>query len=918
MNKLFKKIGAVLVGTAMMVGAGAAVGASLKAPDEIKAAYDTGTSVTYSYSTSGAHSNGVNTWTASHLTITQAVGTGQTDPNSSYLSNPRWYSGNIVTITPKSGYLINGLQITATSTNYASTLSNSTWGNASASANDTTVTVTAADPSAAITVSLSGQSRLGTSLTYWYSEAAAFGTLESIEVLTLPTKLTYDLGDTFSSSGLTLTATDTESHTRTVDSGFSTNYDSHTFVEADAGTKTVTVTYNDKETTFDILVLNAPLKNTTFNACDRNGLGGAIKTNYEITEASTYKWVLSSTEYYSSNIVLGDYSSTNGLWDSFKANDCFAGLAASMESLSINGAKAFAAYTKNFGVVNPTKVSFSIAGGSDHNKTLYILGTDNGGVSWKKCASSSVSGTASGSVEWIVGDVSFAADTPVMFAIVFTAGNVSNPQIKGISYKLYGSSLSTDVSWKAIRVEASAPVDSIPLGETLQLSSTLYPSFAVDTVSWSSSSEEIATVSDSGLVSAVAEGNVVITAATSQGKTDTVELSITGARVYVTGVSISEGASASVAVNRTLQLHAVVTPDNATTNTVTWTSSDEDVATVSGTGLVTPITQGTVTITVTCDGETSGGENPSASCVVTVGPSEYSNVASSVLVSGKKYKIVAPVKSGNTVTNYYLKSNGSASQPSGVTNSWEATIFTFNLVDNNTWTVTSGNNYLKFTSGNNSNCRVASGSDNWIVAAAANTNLAGEWSMKSVNGGNRFLCLYNQDKFQGYQSESTNRDANISFVPFDAEEFASDIVNATGTVCDGTYAHSSANFTSAAAGKTPIWDYLSTNYALLSNEEKALLVGATYTRNEATVTATGGTSQAVAEGVARHDYLVDKYGLTNILAGRSIPSSSNNQLATPFMTSANDFSVILVVTILVVSTFSIAAMVIVSRRRKEN
>lgn len=65
----------------------------------------------------------------------------------------------------------------------------------------------------------------------------------------------------------------------------------------------------------------------------------------------------------------------------------------------------------------------------------------------------------------------------------------------------------------------------------------------------------------------------------------------------VTGVSLNED-TASVTVGNTTTLTATVEPSNATNKTVSWSTSDEDVATVDG-GVVTGIGAGTATITVT-------------------------------------------------------------------------------------------------------------------------------------------------------------------------------------------------------------------------------------------------------------------------------------------------------------------------------
>lgn len=78
----------------------------------------------------------------------------------------------------------------------------------------------------------------------------------------------------------------------------------------------------------------------------------------------------------------------------------------------------------------------------------------------------------------------------------------------------------------------------------------------------------------------------------------------------VESVTISE-TTANIKVDETLQLTAT----SSTNSTITWESSDDDVATVSETGLVTGIAEGTAVITAT-------GSEKSATCTVTVGPKE--------------------------------------------------------------------------------------------------------------------------------------------------------------------------------------------------------------------------------------------------------------------------------------------------------
>jgi hypothetical protein len=100
-----------------------------------------------------------------------------------------------------------------------------------------------------------------------------FGTLKTISVATAPSKTTYEGGETFSSSGLILTAADTLGVTKSVSSGFTTDYDAHVFSDADIGTKTVTVSYTEGSvtatTTYTITITETPKWQSIFGS----GLG---------------------------------------------------------------------------------------------------------------------------------------------------------------------------------------------------------------------------------------------------------------------------------------------------------------------------------------------------------------------------------------------------------------------------------------------------------------------------------------------------------------------------------------------------------------------------------------------------------------------------------------------------------------------
>ena len=147
-------------------------------------------------------------------------------------------------------------------------------------------------------------------------------------------------------------------------------------------------------------------------------------------------------------------------------------------------------------------------------------------------------------------------------------------------------------------------------GKTATLTATVQPSDATDkTVSWSSSNSAVATVSSSGVVTAVKEGSATITAAAG-GKQAKCTVTVKKGVVAVTGITLSQ-TSLSLEVGKTATLTATVQPSDATDKTVSWSSSNSAVATVSSSGVVTAVKEGSATITASAGGK-------QATCTVTV------------------------------------------------------------------------------------------------------------------------------------------------------------------------------------------------------------------------------------------------------------------------------------------------------------
>jgi formylglycine-generating enzyme required for sulfatase activity len=148
---------------------------------------------------------------------------------------------------------------------------------------------------------------------------------------------------------------------------------------------------------------------------------------------------------------------------------------------------------------------------------------------------------------------------------------------------------------------------SLSVGGTATLTATVAPKDADNTaVAWASSSPATATVSDAGLVPAVAAGTAAITVTTEEGgKTASCEVTVTAGFVAVTGIA---GVSGEGTAGVPLTLSGTATPDNATHKTIAWTVKNAGTtgATISGNTLTTT-SVGTVVVTATIADGTAVG-----------------------------------------------------------------------------------------------------------------------------------------------------------------------------------------------------------------------------------------------------------------------------------------------------------------------
>lgn len=183
---------------------------------------------------------------------------------------------------------------------------------------------------------------------------------------------------------------------------------------------------------------------------------------------------------------------------------------------------------------------------------------------------------------------------------------------------------------------------------------TVVPEDATDVViEYVSSDEAIATVDNTGYITAVAAGEADITASVvDTGLAATCHVIVTPA---IESLDISKS-SMTMKPGATNTLSVTVSPEDANISGMTWTSSDEAVATVDQEGNVTAVADGTATITATV-GETT------ASCDVTVSSKASNN--SSKNNSSSSGGNSSDASSGNSSTDSNSSSQAATSTAYG-------------------------------------------------------------------------------------------------------------------------------------------------------------------------------------------------------------------------------------------------------------
>lgn len=209
-----------------------------------------------------------------------------------------------------------------------------------------------------------------------------------------------------------------------------------------------------------------------------------------------------------------------------------------------------------------------------------------------------------------------------------------------------------------IVVKSEGNVTKINVNETLQFSATVLPEGSEQKVEWSVVKiDGDATISESGLLTATKAGKVEIVAASYADKDLKGKATLTieekgPQEILPTEIKIVP-ATKELKVDETAQLAVRVTPENAN-DTVTYTSSNQEVATVSATGVVKALKAGKTTITATSKvAATVKGE-----CEITVIQEQGGGETTDPTVNWSKIEVSTPKQFADAEKNTALKVEG--------------------------------------------------------------------------------------------------------------------------------------------------------------------------------------------------------------------------------------------------------------------
>jgi len=409
-----------------------------------------------------------------------------------------------------------------------------------------------------------------------------------------------------------------------------------------------------------------------------------------------------------------------------------------------------------------------------------------------------------------------------------------------------------------------------------------------ESITWSSDNTNVATVDNSGNVSAINAGTATVTAqGTETSATCVVTVIDPNAIVPITSLTVNP-TNKSLQVGEEISVVPTIVPTNATNKVLNWNSSNTGVAVVNSNGHVIGVGEGTTTITASA----TDGSGLSATCAVTVTPLTTGeggwNIvtdASSLAVGDKL--VIASADKGFTagdITNQYMANLSSkfSSDKASITTLAAGTIeFTLGG-SSGSWTLSNASSQLL---GSTAVKKLAwgSGTTTWTISISESYSTI----QNTTSSYGRFLYNVSDPRFTTYTSTASSTmlmpqlyrfiDEGADEVKQEAYNFVSTFMNTTSPEC------------TALDVKSSTWTTLKSSYQSISQDAKNYI----YENSEDDV--------LISSMIERYVVIITNYGYENFLV---------DDLGAPFLSPLIDdrrIDIFTLASIIVVLTTAIAA-----------
>ena len=206
------------------------------------------------------------------------------------------------------------------------------------------------------------------------------------------------------------------------------------------------------------------------------------------------------------------------------------------------------------------------------------------------------------------------------------------------------------------RVTASPGEITIEVNQTREIQVVVTPSGANQNVNWESASTGIATVTAGGIIKGESPGNttVKVSSVENADKYAEVRVNVVAETILMTGIQFdNESPLTLYSGGETVQLTWQITPESATNREIRWENTNSDVATVSETGLITPLTEGTTTVKIIAVSDATISDEIVVNVVDPVFPVESITLSDSEITIkvGETFSVDADVLPENATNN---------------------------------------------------------------------------------------------------------------------------------------------------------------------------------------------------------------------------------------------------------------------------